>query len=272
MTALRLSICVVALVSLQGCGERQKGPPPRVAATNSLLACAAREFLGPGAPVLQLAGPGMCPGHFDVRPSQINALRHCSVLLRMDIQQSLDRKLEAAVDEGLRIAEVRVSGGLCLPASYIEVCGAAARALVEAGLLDRSEADDRLARIQQRMGRLTDLCRQRVEPLADLPVLSSVHQESFCRWLGLRPVATFRGSDTAGSSELAEAYDVAREAGARLVVANLPEGRRAADFLAERLKGRVVVFENFPAGNAGIESFEALVTGNVTRLIEAAQP
>ncbi|NLF31141.1 MAG: zinc ABC transporter substrate-binding protein, partial [Planctomycetes bacterium] len=127
-----------------------------------------------------------------------------------------------------------------------------------------------LAAVAARIERTAAACLERAHPLADRPVLASVHQEAFCRWLGLNVVATFSGADTAGVGEVDEAVRRADAAGVRLIVANRPEGRRVADALAERLGAKVVVFGNFPALDEGHDCFDDLLTDNVAALLEAS--
>lgn len=264
--------CILtAVLCVTGCQNPPDDTPP-VAVTNSLLECAVKDLLGEATAVLRLAAPGMCPGHFDIRPSQVQRLRSCRVLLRLDFQKSLDAKLSGARDEGLRIAEIRIPGGLCEPASYIAACRQTADALVAADLLDRATADQRLAAIQTRVEQTAARCRQKAADLRDRPVIASSHQDAFCRWLGLRPVAVFAGADSAGVGQVDHAVRQGEQAGVKLIIANLPEGRRVADALAERLGARVVVFGNFPALGDGQNSFEDLIQANVDALIEAAKP
>ena len=58
----------------------------------------------------------------------------------------------------------------------------------------------------------------------------------------------------------------------KLIIANLPEGRRTADALAERLGACVVVFGNFPELNNARVSFDELLQGNVAALLRAHRP
>lgn len=265
---------LAALVGLSalaaGCHGAPAPPPARVAASNSYLESVARDLLGQGEAVISLAGAGMCPGHFDIRPGQVAELRRCRVLLRLDFQKALDAKLAGARDDGLRIAEIRMPGGLCEPASYLAACRQAADTLVQAGLLDRPAADRRLAQIADRVEGKAALLQQKVAGLKNMPVLASTHQEAFCGWLGLNVVGAFSGADTAGVGQVDLAVRKGEQAGAKLVIANLPEGRRVADALAERLGAKVVVFGNFPAAGQGRSSFDDLLEGNVERLLEAA--
>ncbi len=271
MTRLLLLVAIAWALALFVPGCRKPADPAPVAVTNSLLECAARDLLGPDTPVLCLAEPGMCPGHFDVRPSQVEALRRCRVLLRLDFQKSLDGRLSSATDQGLRIVEVRIAGGLAEPDSYLAACRQTADALVAAGLLERSAADARLSEIAARVRRLADACRERLAPLQDTPVLTSSHQEAFCRWLGLRVAGTFTGADSAGVGQINDAIRLGEQAGAKLVIANLPEGRRVADALAEHLGAKVVVLGNFPAAREGGPSFDELLLRNVNALAEATR-
>lgn len=270
--SIRISILLLATAAalLLGCRKQPDQPVAALAATNSLLECAAKDLLGESTAVLRLAEPGMCPGHFDIRPSQVEQLRRCRVLLRLDFQQSLDAKLAGVKNDGPHIAEIRITGGLCEPDSYLEACRQTADTLVAAGLLDRTTADRRLREIDQRVRHAAECCQRNVEAIRGLPVIASAHQESFCRWLGLNVIATFTGADMAGASQLDRAIRDGEQAGARLVIANLPEGRRVANALAERLKAKVIVFGNFPTMHDGQNSFDSLLEANVAVLAKAA--
>lgn len=274
---MRVILGIVAGAVLAGLGagcappEPSSGPP--VATTSPLLGCAVLEMLGPDAAVLSLTGPGMCPGHFDVGAGQVRALRGVRLLLRFDFQADLDKLLEPHADAGLRIVPVKIPGGMAEPRSFTAICEQVADALVAEGLLDREAADARLADVQARMESLETWAREAVRAagLAGQPVLASRHQAAFCRALGLDVKATFSAGDTAGMREVESALAAGRAAGATLVIANRPEGRQAADALAESLDARVVVFDNFP-DSWPRDGFEAMVRGNVQRLRAEVRP
>ncbi len=269
---IRVIFSLILLVITAGCEKSAapSGASTPVAASNSFLECAAQDVLGDSAPVLRLAQPGMCPGHFDIRPSQVQQLRHCRLLLRMDFQQPMDAKLAGVIDAGLKVVPVHIEGGLCEPNSYLSACRQIAEALVDAGLLTKEKEAERLRRIESRIRELIRQCQKEVISLQNTPVLCSVHQEAFCRWLGLDVVATFRGADVESTRQLNEAMKIAREKGVRLIVANRPEGSRCTDFLAERLGAKAAMFDNFPAMENGQNSFDDMVRGNIAELIKAA--
>ncbi|MDM8006977.1 MAG: zinc ABC transporter substrate-binding protein [Phycisphaerae bacterium] len=270
-----------AVVMAFGC-ERSATPagtlPPNplahVAASNSYLEAALIDLVGEGSQPLRLAEPGMCPGHFDIRPSQVSALRACRVLVRFDFQQSLDDKLRPLSRDGLQIASIRPAGGLCEPSSYLATCRQVAEPLVDAGILSAEAVQRRIAEIESRMGEHEQWCRRQMRQAAleGKNAVCSPRQEAFCRWLGLNVVATFAGADSASIGDIETAIREGEHAKVGIVVANLPEGRRLADALGQRLGAKVVVFGNFPDGAGGKASFDALMTANVTSLVKAATP
>ena len=262
-------------LALAGC-QRSDAPAGavKIATTTSYLEAAARDLLLENLTVVRLAEPGTCPGHFDMRPSQVSELRQCRVLLRFDFQKSLDSKIGGADTNQPRVAEISIRGGMCKPDSYLAACRQTADHFVALGLLTRTNAEARLQVVASRLEELTRGATNRVAQvgLAGRPVIASGHQRDFCEWLGQQVVGSFRAADTASISEIEEAIRAGKLAQIKLVIANLPEGRRTADALGERLQARVVVFENFPALRNGHVSFDEMLSANVAALLQAAAP
>jgi zinc transport system substrate-binding protein len=253
-----------------GCGSRPRADkaPAAVIATNSYLVCAAREFLDGEGAVAGLAGPGMCPGHFDLKPSQAAALRGSALLLRFDFQANLDERLAAFRGQGPGIAAVSLPEGLCIPSTYLQACRQVGEALVGAGLVAEPVAAERLKQVQRRLEGLEKGIARSMGTSAGAPVLASGHQAAFCRHLGLDVVGTFSPSDTVGIGEMKDCLERARKAKVRCVVGNLQEGEAAAKRLSERLGVPAVMFSNFPAMTGRQQSFDALVGDNVALLAE----
>lgn len=262
---------VLALFTAAGCGQPSSPSKAKVAATSTYLTCVVRDLTGDSTPVMRLAGPGMCPGHFDIRPSQVQALRRCRLLLRFDFQGSLDAKLAPLSDDGLAIRPVVLDGGLCEPATYRAACEQVADVLRASGLAEEADLSGRLREIAARTESLAvDLrAEARRAGLPEQSAVCSEHQAAFCRWLGLNVLATFSGADAATTGSLSRAIEAGEAGDARFLVANRPEGTRVAEALAERLGARVVVLDNFPEEGTH-DGFDRLLRRNVAALVEAA--
>ena len=77
-----------------GCGNKpSEDSAAEIAVTNSYLGCAVLDLCGDDTEVLCLAPPGMCPGHFDISPSQVKQLCDCRMLLLFDFQKSVAETL-----------------------------------------------------------------------------------------------------------------------------------------------------------------------------------
>jgi hypothetical protein len=166
------------------------------------------------------------------------------------------------------VVPIGVLGDMCEPASFELVCRDVGRTLVEHGMLEPERFEHRTADIGVRMKRLGQWANDetRAAGLNQTPVLASNRQAGFCAGLGLRVVGTFAASDVVTPGHVGQAVESGRQGGARLIVANQPQGRQLADALADRLDARVVVFANFPDGNhAG--AFDELVRRNVSKLV-----
>lgn len=267
-------VAVLLVLTLAGCQRREiLDDVPAVATTTSYLEAAVRDLMPEGVRVVRLAEPGTCPGHFDIRASQVAEIRRCRVLFRFDFQQALDAKLVGDKISAPRIVAIRIPGGMGEPDSYRSACHQVAEALIRSGLLSRDQATAHRHSIDARLDALSREVRRRIAEagLVGMPVVASRHQQAFCAWLGFRVVATFGAADTAGVQEIERALAAGRASGVKLVVANRPEGRRAADALAGGLGAYVVVLENFPSMQGSGPAFDAMVRANVHALLEATR-
>jgi len=244
-----------------------------IAVTNSYLGCAVRELCGDDTEVLCLVPPGMCPGHFDISPLQVNQLCGCRMLLLFDFQKQVEGTLSRVKERGLKTALVREAGGLCVPETYLAVCR-------EVGDILSSEYPERKARYQQRltviekdMKHLQEELLEKVQQagISSAKVLVSNHQVDFVSWLGLETIATFVGSDIETVAGIEQCIRKAKDQGVRFVIANKQEGTALAKALAERLGARAVVFGNFPELSGGASGFGALLRANVKALLGAAR-
>lgn len=258
---------------LCGCRDnRDAASAVEIAVTNSYLGSVVAELCGDDTDVLCLAPPGMCPGHFDISPLQVEQLANCRLLLLFDFQKQIEQRLSRLQKEGLKTAIVSEPGGLCVPEIYLEVCREVSKVLSSEYPEMRGLYRQRLSVIEKDLEGLSEelLGKVRRADVSSAKVIVSNHQADFARRLGLQTIATFVGSDIETVAGIDRCIKKAEGQDVRFVIANKQEGVAVAKALAQRLGAGAVVFSNFPEVGGGANAFHELLRSNVAALLEVA--
>jgi len=259
----RDAFLVTVILGVAGC-NRAPTPTAKVAVSNSYLGSAVSDLMGTEVPVLALAEPGTCPGHFDLRPSQVESLRACKLVECFDFQRGLDQA--AAVPGGAQAVTISVPEGMCVPQSYFAVCEQTASALEKARLISHATAGTKLQAIEQRMAVNSAWAANRLGDHYPAKVIANEHQADFCRRFGLPVIATFSAADTATFEQINRVLQDSQGAGRLIVIANKAEGAIVAQALADQLGAKLVVLDNFPEPEDGSPGFDALFRRNIDAL------
>lgn len=255
-----------------GCGNKPgEDSAAEIAVTNSYLGCAVLDLCGDDTEVLCLAPPGMCPGHFDISPSQVEQLCDCRMLLLFDFQKQIEETLSRMKERGLKTSLVRETGGLCVPETYLAVCREV-RDILSSEYPERNvRYQERLEVMEKNLAHLREELfeKMRQAGISSAKVLASNHQADFASWLGLETVATFVGSDIETVAGIEQCIRKAEGQEVRFVIANKQEGTALAKALAEQLGAKAVVFSNFPELTGRPSGFDELLRANLDALLRA---
>jgi len=272
-----LFLLITVCCSLTGCRNKDtKQKNPETAVANSYLYAVVKDLCGDQQQILSLVPPGMCPGHFDISPSQVNRLCNCKTLFIFDFQQNIENAIPRIKKRGLKVCKIVAPPGLCLPDTYLSIAKQAAAALSQESSAKKKHYDLRLEEIEKRLENLTEEITEKIQKsgLQNTRVIASQHQAEFVKWLGLNPASTFAGRDTVTPAQINRNLQEAGQNQIKLIIANKQEGTELAQSLAEHLKVRLVVFSNFPAANhLNIESagFDYLLSQNLNNLLEVLE-
>ncbi len=260
-----------------GCKNKENDiKQPEIAVANSYLHAVVKDLCGDRQDVYNLVPPGMCPGHFDISPSQVNRLFNCKIMFIFDFQENIENTVPRIKERGLKVCKIVPPPGLCIPDTYLKIVGQVADALSEENPGKKTHYEMRLKEIENRIGNLSQKILERIKGsgLQNTRVLTSQHQEEFAKWLGLNPVSTFAGRDTVTPAQINDNLKEAEQNQAALVIANKQEGTELAQALAERLNVKLVVFSNFPASDERNDmpaGFDVLLQSNVNELYKAME-
>lgn len=222
-----------------------------------------------------LIPPEACPGHYDIKPGDIEALTKCKALLIHDYQRNMKNvtsAIEAAKNPNLVIRVIEVKGNWMVPAVQAEGVTKIAEILAE---LDKENASFYRQRAEQRKQAILakgEEVKKRLEAanLAQVKVICADMQAGFVKWAGFDVVATYGRPEELSVGQVAELVSKAKQAGVVLVIDNLQSGATATSEAMARDIGAVqVTISNFPGGLKGTESWERALDRNVELLFEA---
>ena len=222
-----------------------------------------------------LIPPGVCPGHYDVKPSDIVALANSKALFIHDYQQNfqnINGAIEAAENPDLIVTVINITGNWMTPPVQAEAVDKIAEALGEIdpenATYYQEEAAERMQVIldkgEEVEGRLSDA------GVEDVKVICAEMQQGFVRWAGFNVVATFGRPEDLTPAQVGQLIVEAQEAGVALVIDNLQSGSTTLGASMEQdIEAIPVTISNFPGGLENTETWEKAIDKNVDLLLEA---
>jgi zinc transport system substrate-binding protein len=222
-----------------------------------------------------LIPPGVCPGHYDIKHSDIVALANCRALFIHDYQanfQNVQEAIEAAENPIPIIVAINVTGNWMVPQVQAEAVSKIAQHL---GWIDMENAayyQERAAdRAQAILAYGEDVKERLLEArVEDVKVICADMQEGFVEWAGFNVTATYGRPEELSPAQMEELVTEAKQAGVALVIDNLQSGSSTLGAAMEPdIEAIPVTISNFPGGLENTETWEKAIDKNVDLLLEA---
>lgn len=219
--------------------------------------------------------PDVCPGHYDIKPSDIVALANSQALFIHTYQQNYENiagAIEAAENPDLIIMAINVTGNWMTPPVQAEAVDKIAQVLGEIDQENVAYYQERAAeRVQAILAKGGEV-RNRLQEagVEGVKVICADMQEGFVEWAGFDVVATYGRPEDLTPAEMKELIDTAKEAGVALVIDNLQSGAATVGAAMEQdIEAIPVTISNFPGGLENTETWEKAIEKNVDLLLEA---
>jgi len=270
LIAALVGILVTVLVLTQ-----HAQPSVDIMAGSSLIADIIQDVAGDKLETHTLIPPGMCPGHYDVKPSDVETLANSRVLIIHNWQQNMKNitgLVEAADNPDLVIKVIDVPDMPMVPQIQAETTDKIARAL---GEIDPENA----VYYQQRAAERTQAILAKGEEMKDklqdanvsgVKVLCVEYQAGFAEWAGFNITATYGRPEDLSVADVETLVVEGKEAGVALVIDNLQSGTtNNSESMAQDIGAMQVTISNFPGGFENTETWEKAIDKNVDLLLEA---
>jgi len=271
---LVLSLVIVSI--LGGCTPAETSQL-KVVTSTSMMAQIVERVGGDLVDVVNIIPPTQCPGHFDVKPGDIQRLADAELFLLHGWQGEIfsQELIASANNPDLTVATIDVKVGentnwMTPPvqlaavdrivAALSEVDAENATTYQELAAEYKDSVTDKEAEIEARLAE---------EDLAGINVMCADMLVGFVQWTGFNIVAVFGRPDSLTLQVVRELVDTGREAGVTLIIDNLQSGQDAGAGIAEELGCQRIILSNFPGGFDDAETWEKAIDRNIELILEA---
>lgn len=255
-----------------GCGQ-MKSEKFGIATGSTLIADIVQAIGGERVEVSNIVPPGACPGHFDLKPADVQQLATAKLLIYHDWEGKTFNKnlLASAHNQELIAVPVAVPGNWMIPPVQKEAVKKIALILSGKDPGNKTFYDENarhlVAVIDDEERILAD--RLQTARVAGVKVICAEMQKDFLKWAGFDVIATYGRPEELTPKKLQELIEKGKTAGVRLVVDNLQSGPDAGKELATELGVSRVTISNFPGGFSGTGTWKTAVEKNVSLLLDA---
>ena len=250
-------------------------PSADVVAGSSLITGIVQDIADGKLEVRTLIPPGMCPGHYDVKPSDVETLANSKVLIIHNWQQNMKNitgLIEAADNPDLIIKVIDVKGNWMAPLVQAEAVDKIAQALGEIDQGNSAYYQEKAATRTQAILAKGEEVKNRLREVKveEVKVICADMQAGFVKWAGFDIVATYGRPEDLSVAGVEKLVVEAKDAGVALVIDNLQSGTTAtSEAMAKDIGAIQVTISNFPGGFEDTETWEKAIDKNVDLLLQA---
>jgi zinc transport system substrate-binding protein len=208
--------------------------------------------------------PGQCPGHYDIKLSDIEKLRKAGLVISF---RGMPFMAKAEIEAGSHCVVDANDRNWMAPQSYIVGLEIIAKELSTQFPEYQTRIKEQLARAIHQVTETSERLRDEIRKagITCKPVIASSLQKETLEWMGFQVVGTYGRPETISAKDIVRLSRLGRESKAVAVVDNLQSGPEAGKGLAEELHVPHVVLSNFPSEKGYLATF----SGNVDAMTAA---
>ncbi len=243
------------------------GEKPLVVCTTTVLASIVNDLAGDLVSVDVIASPSVCPAHYDVRPSDVDAFARANLILMHGFEPWVKDLKEAS---GSKAPVVKIKGGWGTPKDLKERYKDVARALEENLGINIS---DRLNRCITSIDAIDTWLKEfsSSNGFTGTPVLCMMFQKEFVDYLGFNVVATYPPPEKISAKQYKSLVENATRGGAVLVVDNVQSGTDLGNKIAAEIGAVEVALTNFPGIVPHLNNMTEVMKWNAMKLSKALE-
>jgi zinc transport system substrate-binding protein len=210
--------------------------------------------------------PGQCPGHYDVKLSDIAKIKKAVLTVSFNDMPSVDK---GATDGGARLLVNPAGRNWMAPDSYVYGVRLLADELIQRFPEDKAEIMRRSTYTIEKVQREANLLVKKIKDagIFGKPVLASSMQKEPVEWMGFRVVAEYGRQEAMSVREIIRLTETGKTQRVIMVVDNLQSGPNAGKGIAETIGAPHIVLTNFPSEKGYLATLEE----NIAAVLAAAR-
>jgi len=276
IASLLIGVVLLTLaILLPGCSGGGASSSLKVVTTTSLISSIAEKVGGDKVEVANIIPPAQCPGHFDVKPSDIQMLADANLFLMHGWQgeQFSQQLVQSANNPQLKTISLNIAGNWMTPAVQAQAVGNITAILAEIDPQNasyyQSNAESELASITTTGNELQT--RLAAGNLSQINVICDVQLIDLVKWAGFNVITTYPSPDAITPKLLQELIDQGKQAGVVLIIGNLQSGSSdMTTTIADGIGAAQVTLSNFPGGFNNTETWGKAIDQDVSLMLQAA--
>ena len=273
---LVLSLALASLIS--GCSPAGTAKL-KVVTSTSLIAQIVERVGGETVDVVNIIPPAQCPGHFDVKPGDIQKLTDAEMFLLHGWQGEMfsQELIDSANNPDLTVVTLDIPSNpqsnwmtpSVQQAATDRVAAALSQVDVENSGAYQASAAEYKNTIAAKEAEITSKLAE--ANLSNINVMCADMQAAFLNWVGLNVVTFYGRPDSLTPQVVRELVDKGRAENVTLIIDNLQSGQDAGAGIAEELGCKRIILSNFPGGFDNTETWEKAIDRNIELILEAVR-
>jgi len=274
IASLLIGVLLLTLVVLSlGCTSEATSNL-KVVTTTSLISSIVEKVGGDKVDVASIIPPAQCPGHFDVKPSDIQMLADAKLFLMHGWQGEMFSTdlVKSANNPELKVVILNIPGNWMTPTVQAQAVGNITSSLAEIDPQNasyyQSNAESELAAITAKGNELK--AKLAAGNLSQVNVLCDAQITDLVQWAGFNVVASYPRPEDISAKKMQELIDQGKQAGVVIVIGNLQSGTPDVGVtIASGIGAVQVTLSNFPGGFDDTETWEKAIEKDVNLMLEA---
>ena len=242
---------------------------PVVVCTTTTLGAFVEAIAGDLVNVTTIVQPGVCPAHFDIKPSHVYAVSIASLVLYHGMEPWLANLVTASSNTDVQ--QVQVSGPWNTPQFGLSYAKRVTEVLMGVFPESNSTFIANNATLTESINQVGDDLQNEITALhpENYNVTCMAWQTSFVSWLGFAVVVTYPPEEDLSTSDVVEITAASAGNNCIMVIDNLQSGTSFGAELAQEIGATHVVLSNFPGAVPGTEEYPDLLSYNCEQMINA---